>query len=84
MVLGLVMRHVLITSVLAGVVGLAACDPGPAAPTSLTVPASPQPRIPTAAETPDETQLQALTDRAAQLQSPTVDREILPNVVYDP
>ena len=36
MVLGLVMRHVLITSVLAGVVGLAACVTGPTAPTSLT------------------------------------------------
>ncbi len=66
------MPRLLTAAILAGLIGLAACDTGPTGPTSLTAPVSTHTepgRAETAAGTSDDVQLQSLTDRLAELQS---------------
>ena len=66
------MLRLLTAAILAGLIGLAACDTGPTAPTSLTAPVSTHAEsgpAETSAGTSDDGQLQSLTDRLVELQS---------------
>ncbi len=66
------MLRLLPAAILAGLIGLAACDTGPTAPTSLTAPVSTHTEsgpAETSAGASDGVQLQSLTDRLAELQS---------------
>ena len=66
------MPRLLTAAILAGLIGLAACDTSPTGPTSLTAPMSAHTEpgaAETSAGTSDDVQLQSLTDRLAELQS---------------